>query len=54
LDWRELLLYFYEESKKYIKDITEIEETTGGMKGVKTSNDSVSPSLLICTKEVME
>jgi hypothetical protein len=37
------------ESKDYIKDITETNETAGCMKGVKNSNDSTSP--LFFTKE---
>jgi hypothetical protein len=40
-------------SKDYIKGITEIKETTGGMKGIKTSNDSASPLPLFFTKEVV-
>jgi hypothetical protein len=32
------------EFKGHYKDITETKETTGGMKGVKASNDSASPS----------
>jgi hypothetical protein len=42
------------ESEDRYKDITEIEKSTGGMKGVKSSNDSASPSPLLCTKEDME
>jgi hypothetical protein len=53
LDWRELLLHFYYESKDYIKYITETKEAAWGMKGVKDSNDSASPSPFLFTKEVV-
>jgi hypothetical protein len=45
------VLHFYQESKEYIKDIIETEETTRGMKGVKNCNDSASPSPLFFTEE---
>jgi hypothetical protein len=34
----------HKEFEGHYKDITEIKETIGGMKGVKDSNDSTSPS----------
>jgi hypothetical protein len=42
------------ESEDYYKDITETERSMGGMKGVKSSNNSASPSPLLYTKEVAE
>jgi hypothetical protein len=54
LDWRELLLHLYYESKDYVKDITETKETAKGMKGIKTNNDSAAPSPLLYIREVKE
>jgi hypothetical protein len=54
LDWRELLLHFYQEPKDYIKDITEIEKLQEAWKVLKYFNDSASPSPLLCTKEDIE
>jgi hypothetical protein len=54
LDWRELLLHFYRESEEHYKNITETKEIVEGMKGIKSNNDSTSPSPLLCTKELVE
>jgi hypothetical protein len=40
--------------KNTTKDIIETKEIIGGMKGVKISNDSTSPSPLLCTKGVVD
>jgi hypothetical protein len=42
---------YYKESEGQYKYITETKEIVGGMKGVKDSNDSVSPSPLFFAKE---
>jgi hypothetical protein len=54
LDWRELLLHFYQESKDYTKDITEIKETAGDMKDIRNIINYASSSPLLCTREVKE
>jgi hypothetical protein len=41
------------ESKDSIKDVTETKEIIGGMKHIKASNDSASPSPLFFTEEVV-
>jgi hypothetical protein len=45
---------FLPESKYYIKNIIETKKTAGGMKGIKNTNDSASPSPLLCIREVKE
>jgi hypothetical protein len=42
------------EFEEHYKDITETKETAGGMKGVKDSNDSTSPSPFSFMKEFMK
>jgi hypothetical protein len=44
---------YYKESEGQYKYIIETKEIVGGMKGVKDSNDSVSPSPLFFAKEFM-
>jgi hypothetical protein len=45
---------FYMDFEDYYKGITETEKSVGGMKCLKSCNDSASPSPLICTKELVE
>jgi hypothetical protein len=47
-------IIFYMDFEDYYKDITETEKSVGGMKCLKSCNDSASPSPLICTKELVE
>jgi hypothetical protein len=54
LEGRELLLHFYREPEGHYKDITKTKETTGGMKGIKDSNDSASSSPFSFVEESME
>jgi hypothetical protein len=52
LIWIEEISYYIStRSEDYYKDIAETKEITGGMKGVKNSNDSASPSPFSFTKE---